>query len=134
MRMTSQFLWYSVIVKSYWRCFVSLVKLLVQSISSLILEFWGYDDFFYKRLSWNLDIGNIAIGVLPNTRLGQIRDTKFGTDVSNKMLLNAAKCQGYSFYGFWVIYTHTHIHTHIHTHRLGIKGLTWARNTIEKAI
>ena len=102
--MSSHFLWYNVIVKSYWRCFVSLVKLLVQSISSLILEFWGYDDFFYKRLAGNLEIGITAIGVLPNIkRLGQIRDTKFGTDVSNKMLLNAAKCQGYSFYGFWVI-------------------------------
>ena len=27
-------------------------------------------------------------------RLGQVEDTKFGTNVSNKMLLNAAKCQG----------------------------------------
>ena len=30
-------------------------------------------------------------------------DTKFGTNVSNRMLLNAAKFQGYSFYRFWVI-------------------------------
>ena len=30
-------------------------------------------------------------------------DTKFGTNVSNRMLLNAAKFQGYSFYCFWVI-------------------------------
>ena len=30
-------------------------------------------------------------------------DTKFGTNVSNKMLLNAAKFQGYSSYRFWVI-------------------------------
>ena len=29
-------------------------------------------------------------------------DTKFDTNVSNKMLLNAAKCKGYSFYRFWV--------------------------------
>ena len=30
-------------------------------------------------------------------------DTKFGTNAANKMLLNAAKFQGYSFYNFWVI-------------------------------
>ena len=30
-------------------------------------------------------------------------DTKFGTNVSNRMLLNAAKFQGYFFYRFWVI-------------------------------
>ena len=30
-------------------------------------------------------------------------DTKFGTNVSNRMLLNAAKFQGYSFYRFGVI-------------------------------
>ena len=36
--------------------------------------------------------------VLPNIwRLEWVRDTKFGMDVSKKMLLNAAKCQGYSF-------------------------------------
>ena len=29
-------------------------------------------------------------------------DTKFGKDVSNEMLLNTAKFQGYSFYRFWV--------------------------------
>ena len=30
-------------------------------------------------------------------------ETKFGTNVCNRMLLNAAKLQGYSFYRFWVI-------------------------------
>ena len=33
-----------------------------------------------------------------------VRDTKFGTGVSNEVLLNAAaKSLGYSFYSFWVI-------------------------------
>ena len=35
-----------------------------------------------------------------------VTDTKFGTNVSNKMLLNAPKMPGlqlYSFYRFWVI-------------------------------
>ena len=36
-------------------------------------------------------------------RLGQVMDTKFGTNVANRMLLNAAKFQSYSFYRFWVI-------------------------------
>ena len=46
-------------------------------------------------------------------------DTKFGTNVSNRMLLNAAKCQGYSFYsvggaGAGQNYPpHTHTHTQI---------------------
>ena len=30
-------------------------------------------------------------------------DTKIGTNVSKRMLLNAAKFQGYSFYRFWII-------------------------------
>ena len=35
--------------------------------------------------------------------LGRVQDTKFGKDVSNKMLLNDAKCQDNSFYHFSVI-------------------------------
>ena len=31
---------------------------------------------------------------------GQVKDTKFGTNVSNEMLLNDAKCQDCSFYDF----------------------------------
>ena len=30
-------------------------------------------------------------------------DTKFGTNVSDRMLLNAAKFQDYNSYNFWVI-------------------------------
>ena len=60
--------------------------------------------FFYKKLTRNLEIGDTPVLVLPNIwRLGQVRDTKFDTNVSNEMLLNAAKLQGYSFYRFWVI-------------------------------
>ena len=60
--------------------------------------------FFYKGLTRNLEIGNTAACVLPNiSRLGQIWDTKFGTNISNNMLLNSAKCLSYSFYCFWVI-------------------------------
>ena len=60
--------------------------------------------FFYKGLARNPEIGNTPVWDLPNIwRLGQVIDTKFGTIVSNRMLLNAAKFQGYSFYRFWVI-------------------------------
>ena len=59
---------------------------------------------FYKGLTRNPEIGNTPVWILPNvSRLGRVRNTRFGTNVSNKMLLNAAKWQGYSFYRFWVI-------------------------------
>ena len=54
--------------------------------------------FFYKSLTRNLGIGNTPAWVLPNIcRLWLVRETKSGTNVSSKMLLNAVKCQGYSF-------------------------------------
>ena len=60
--------------------------------------------FFYKGLTRNPEIRNTLVWVLPNIwRLRQVMDTKFSTNVSNRMLLNAAKSQGYSFYCFWVI-------------------------------
>ena len=61
----------------------------------------------------------------------ELRDTKFGANVSNKKWLNAEKYQGYSFYCFWITRgkpkkrgegkitplplppTHTHTHTQI---------------------
>ena len=69
------------------------------SISSLVLKLW---QFSYIR-GWP-EIGNTPVWILANIwRLGQDRDSKFGKNVSNKILRNAAKCQGYSFYHFWVI-------------------------------
>ena len=60
--------------------------------------------YFHKGLTRNLEIRNTPVWVLSDTsRLGQVRDTKFGMDVPNEMLLNAAKFHGYSFYYFWVI-------------------------------
>ena len=50
--------------------------------------------FFFRN--WP-EIGNTTIWVLPNIwRLGRVRDTKFGTDVSSG-------CQSFSFYHFSVI-------------------------------
>ena len=49
-------------------------------------------------------MGNIPVWVLPNIwGLGGARDIEFGINISNKMLPNAAKCQGYSFYHFCII-------------------------------
>ena len=58
--------------------------------------------FFCKGLTRNPEMRNTPVWVLPNIwRLGQVIDTKFGTNVSN--IMYAAKFQGYSFYHFWVI-------------------------------
>ena len=97
---------HDVIVKFFWRCVISYVKFSnwykfpvnVMSGSRITTI------LFYKGLTRNPEIRNTNVWVLPNIwRLGQVRDTKFGTNVSNEMLLNAAKCQGYSFYPCWVI-------------------------------
>ena len=57
--------------------------------------------FVLKELTRNSENGNTLVLIFPNIlRMGQVRDTKFGTNVSNKKLLNAAKCQGCSFYRF----------------------------------
>ena len=48
-------------------------------------------NFVYKRLTRILEIGNTPIWVLPYIwRLGQVRHTKFGANISNETLLNAA--------------------------------------------
>ena len=86
--------WHDVIVKFFW-CFVSLVKFNYWSKFhvNVITGSGVITIFFYKGLTRNVEIGNIAIWVLPNIwRLVQERDTKFGTNVSNKcywMLQNA---------------------------------------------
>ena len=73
------------------------------SISSLVLKLWQI-SFIYKGLNKNTEIGNTPVWILPNIwRLGWVKNTKLGTNASNTMLLKVAKCQGYSFYCFWVI-------------------------------
>ena len=93
-------------VKFFWRCFVSLVKSSYWSKShvNILTDSGIMTIFFYKRLIRNLEIGNTHVWVFPNIwRLSRVMGTKFGTDVSNRMLLNATKFQSYSFYCFWVI-------------------------------
>ena len=98
--------WHDVTVKFFWGCSVSLVKFSYWSKFHVnIISGSGVMTIsFYKGLTRNPEIGNIPVWVLLNIwRLGRVRNIKFGTNVSNKMLLNAAKYQGYSFYRFWVI-------------------------------
>ena len=93
-------------VEFFWRCFVSLVKFSYQSKfhANIITGSGIITIFFYNGLTRNMEIGNTPVWVLPNIwKLGQVMGTKFGTNVSNRMLLNAAKFQGYSFYRFLVI-------------------------------
>ena len=55
-------------------------------------------------LTRNQEFRNTPVDVLPNIcRMGQISYTKFCTNVSNEKLVNLSKCQGYSYYCFWVI-------------------------------
>ena len=116
---------HDVSVKFFWRWFVSLIKFSDCSKFhvNIITGSGIMTIFFYKGLTRNPEIGNTPFWVLSNIwRLGRVMDTKFGTNVSNRMLLNAAKCQGYSFYSVWgggrgKITPHTHTHTP----RLGLK-------------
>ena len=83
------------IVKSFWHCFVSLVKFSFWfKIHVNIITGLGVTTIFlYKGLTRNLEIRNTPIWVFPNIwRLAQFSHTKFGTHVSKKyywMLRNA---------------------------------------------
>ena len=97
---------HDVIFKFLWRFFVFLVKFSYWSKIN-VNNFTGsgiMTIFFSEGLTRNPDIGNTPVSVLSNFwRLGQVMDTKLGMNVSNRILLNAAKFPGYSFYRFWVI-------------------------------
>ena len=93
------------VVKSFWRSRVSLVRFSCWSKFhiNIIIGSGIMTIFVYKGLTRNPENGNAP--ALPNIWwLGyQVRYTKFGRIVSNKMLLNTAKCKRYSFHRFWVI-------------------------------
>ena len=65
-------------------------------ISSLVLVLWLFTFIRDWPEIWKSKIPRLSFAISGDRG-------KLGTDVSNKMLLNAAKCQGYSFYRFWVI-------------------------------
>ena len=64
------------------------------SITYPVLELWQFS--FIK------DWANIRKSEIPPFE-GLVSDIKFGTNVSNEMLLNTTKFQVYSFYHFWNI-------------------------------
>ena len=89
--------WYAAIVILLIHCYFTDTLLICRHC-------WFMTIYFYKGLTRYLEIRNTPIWVLPNIwRLTRVRNTKFGTDVSNKLLLKAAKCQRYSFCRSWVI-------------------------------
>ena len=90
----------------FWRCFASIAMFSYWSKFhvNIIAGSGVMITFFFKRLTRNLEIVNTSVGILSNIwRLGQVMDKQFATNVSNKILLNAAKCQSYSFYRVSVI-------------------------------
>ena len=90
----------------FWLCFIFLVKFRYWSKFhvNIITDSGVMTISFYKTLTRNPEIGNIPVWVLPNIwRLRRVGNTRFGMNLSSKMLLNAAKYQGYSFYRFWLI-------------------------------
>ena len=106
LKMTSQFVDMTSSSFFFWCCFVSLVKFSYwfKFHANIVTGSGIITIFFYQGLTRNPKIRNTPVWVLPNIwRLGQVMDTKFGTNVSNKILLNAAKFQGYSPYRFWVV-------------------------------
>ena len=93
-------------VKIFWLCFVSLVKFSYWSKFHVnIITGSGIRTIlFYKGLTRNPEIRNTPVWVLPIIwRLRRVMGTKFSTNVSNRMLLNVEKFQGYSFYRSWDI-------------------------------
>ena len=67
-------------------------------MSTSLTGFTVLTIILYKGLTRNLEIRNNIAWALPSFwRLRKVNDTKFGTDDSNGILLNSAKCQDYSF-------------------------------------
>ena len=113
-------------------CFVSLVKFSYWSNFhvDIITGSRTTTIFFYKGLTRNPEIRNTPVWVLCNIwGLRQVRNIKFDTNVSNEMLLNAAKCQGYRFYHFWIIKGKPRMGVGgkitPHPPRIGLTGLRW---------
>ena len=66
--------------------------------------FWSYDNLLLEGIDQKFEYQKHLRLRLPNIwRLEWVRDTKFGTDLSNEMLLNATKCQGYRLYRFSIL-------------------------------
>ena len=98
--------WHESIINFFLRCLVSLVRFSYWSKfpANVITGSGVMTIFFYKVLTRNPVIENTRVWVLHSIwGLGRVSDTKFGKNVSNKVLLIAAKFQGYRSCPFWDI-------------------------------
>ena len=94
--------WFLFLVKrSYWANFhINIIT------SSEVMKV-----FFCKGLIWNPEIRNTPVSIFPMVwRLRNLGIPNKRANISNEMLLRAAKSQGYSFYGFWIIKGRSHQH------------------------
>ena len=71
-------------------------------MSPLVLELWQF-SFIRDWLEIRKSEKSPSVFCLISGDWGWVSDAIFGKNVSNKMLLNPEKCQGYNFYLFWVI-------------------------------
>ena len=88
-------------IKFSWRCFVSLLKFcyLSKFNVNIITGSGIMEIYFYKGLTRNPEIGNTPVWVLPNIwRLGRVMDTKFGTNISNRMLLQNSRVAAFTVF------------------------------------
>ena len=79
------------------RCSASLIKFSSWSKFhvNIITDSGVMTILFYKGLTRNNEIANTPVWVFPNIqRLGQVRDTKFGTNVSNTILRKGKVIKG----------------------------------------
>ena len=126
---------HEVIFQFFWQLFVSILKFRDWSKFhvNIITTSGVMTNYFYLGLTTNLEIGNTPVWVLLNIwRLGWVRDSKSGTDVSKEMLLNAENRQGYNFYRSWVIKGKTtgggRVKLPLSSLRLGLTMRNWFRH------
>ena len=97
--------WHDVMVNFFCCCWLSLVKLSYSSkfYFNIMTGSRVMIIFVYKG-GPKIQKLEILVGVSSNIwRLRRVSNTKCGTNVFYKMLLDAPKCQGCSSYYFWVI-------------------------------
>ena len=85
-------------------CLSCQAELLVQFSFQYHHWFWSYD--YLLLLGIDQKSGNwkyTRLLFVQYLETGKSQGNNFGTDVSYNMLPNAAICQGYSFYCFWVV-------------------------------
>ena len=89
------------VIKTFWRCSVVMLSYWSKFHVNFITGSGVMTTFLVRDLTRNQEFRNIPVWVLTNIRrLRQVRDFKFGMNVSNVKLLYAAEFQIYSFYRF----------------------------------